>query len=162
MEGGVFDAFGTFTLAAESDGVDPRTETLHLQVGEFDAKIPPGSFKLRAARGRTPAEYTYEGFVGRARLQVTIDRLAKDRFTFTAHAERTQLLRTKAMLPVMLAVGNDAGSAAVHARKPHVHDENCDDRDGHGRDRDDRDGDDHDDHHDHDDRDHDGHSRRGE
>jgi hypothetical protein len=146
---GEVDIDAAFTLGAGSDGIDPARETLRLQVGDFSTKVAAGSFKLKPARGRSPAEYVYEGRDGHARVEVKISRLAERRFRLRAHAERTRARRTLALLPVAISVGDDAGSAAARARRPRSDHDDCRDHD-------------HDDDHDHDHDDRDGHGRRGE
>jgi hypothetical protein len=127
MEGGDFELEGTLTLGPASDGADPRADSVRLQVGDFETKIPPGSFKLRPARGKGGrATYTYEGPAGKARLEVRIVRLDDRRFTFDVHAERTKLRRTASKIPVVLAFGNDTGTTAAATRRPGGRHQDCD------------------------------------
>lgn len=126
MEGGEFELEGTLTLAEASDGIDPRADAMRLQLGDFETKIPPGSFKLRPARGKTPATYTYEGPAGKARLAARIVRLDDRHFTFDVHVERTKVRRTASKVPVVLAFGNDTGTTAAATRRPGGHHRDCD------------------------------------
>ena len=95
-----------------------------------------GSFRLKPARGRQPAEFIFEGNAGRARLQVQISSLGSGRFSFSAHAEHARVRRTASPLPFALAVGNDAGTIAARIERAggEHRDGDDDDRDGHGHD----------------------------
>jgi len=149
VDEGAFDLDGTFTLADTSNGIDPRREAVRLQVGAFSADLPAGAFQVRPTRGRDPAEYTFTGGAGGARLHLKMTRRAERRFDFSAHVERARMGRTPRVVPVALAVGNDAGTVAVRLGRSG--------RGGRDGNDDDRDHDDHDGDHDHG-----GQGRRGE
>src|SRR5206468_952246 len=72
-----FKVKGTFTLGAGSNGIDPRSEDVTLQVGAFAATIHAGSFH-RHEHGT----FKFEGVVGGARLEVKIQARGGNRFEF--------------------------------------------------------------------------------
>ena len=105
-----FEATGTFTLGAGSNGIDPMIEDVSLDVGAFAVVIPAGSFRRDGQRA-----FKFEGVVGSARLEVKIDARDGKRFAFKAEGKDAPVGKTN---PVTLrfVIGNDAGSTLVTAR----------------------------------------------
>ena len=107
------DAFAlesSFTLSSTaSNGINPLTEAVKLQVGTFTTTIPPGSFKKS---GRL---FTFVGSIGGVNLQALIAPTGTLRYAFLAAAERASLTGTTNPVPVMLTIGDDSGMISVKA-----------------------------------------------
>jgi hypothetical protein len=106
-----FDVQGTFILAPATDGVDPLTEDLTLQLGSFSATIPAGSF-AQANNGRS----TFTGVIGGVSLDVEIRPLRGGGFDLKASGVDADLDQAVNPLPIKLIIGGDSGSTAVTAR----------------------------------------------
>jgi 6-phosphogluconolactonase (cycloisomerase 2 family) len=68
-----FRAEGFFRLGQTSDGIDPVSETVELQVGSFSATIPAGSF-----RGEGRHTFKFEERINDVDLKITIDQADRD------------------------------------------------------------------------------------
>jgi len=106
-----FEVKGTFTLGAASNGIDPLTQDVSLQVGAFTATIPAGSFRRDGRR-----RFKFEGVVAGVALEVKIRALGGPNFKFEAEGKRAHTIGSVNPVTVRLAVGNDAGSTLVTAR----------------------------------------------
>lgn len=100
------EAKGTFTLGAGSDGIDPPTEDVTLQVGTYSTALPAGSFAQPE-----PGVYTFEG-VG---LEVVIQASGDGSYTFKWEHESAELAGAANPVDVELTIGDDTGSATVDA-----------------------------------------------
>jgi uncharacterized repeat protein (TIGR03803 family) len=100
----------SFTLGADSNGIDPRSEPVILAVGPTTPTIPAGSFRASAF-----GPITFTGTIGGVRLSASIRRIGPDRYTFDATATGANLRGTRNPVPVALAIGNDRGSTSVDA-----------------------------------------------
>jgi 6-phosphogluconolactonase (cycloisomerase 2 family) len=119
-----FRVAGFFTLSEGSDGVDPLTEEVLLQVGSFTATIPGGSFKEIGKH-----TFKYDGSVNGADLKITIDaierrpkgkhshkkRVDQDEYLFTAEGKGKILAGVKNPVTVALTVGDNGGSKSLKA-----------------------------------------------
>jgi len=101
---------GTFTLGAGSNGINPLTEDVTLEVGAFTATIPAGSFR-RHGHGT----FKFEGVAGGARLEVKIQARGGNRFEFKAEGKGAQV-GTATPVTVRLAIGDDAGSTVARVK----------------------------------------------
>lgn len=95
---------GEFTLGAASNGIDPATEDVILEVGSFSATIPAGSFT--AAHGG----FAFEGVVDGVELEVEIRPIADGAYSFEAEVDLTG---EPDPVTVVLAIGDDRGEATV-------------------------------------------------
>ncbi len=108
-----FDLKESFTLGANSNGINPVTENVTLQIGTFSVTIPPGSFK-QIPHGR----FTFEGVINGVSLEVQIVPLGNNIFIFKAEGRGVDLTGLTNPVTVVLTIGNDTGStAAVIAQK---------------------------------------------
>jgi hypothetical protein len=107
-----FDLKESFTLGANSNGIDPVTEKVTLQIGTFSVTIPPDSFK-QIRHGR----FEFEGVINGMSLEVQIVPLGNNIFTFKAEGRGVDLTGLTNPVTVVLTIGNDTGSTAVIARK---------------------------------------------
>jgi hypothetical protein len=115
-----FDLNESFTLGANSNGINPVTENVTLQIGTFSVTIPSGSFRQNHS-GR----FTFQGVINGLNLQVQITPLGNNIFTFKAEKFKSEgigvdLTSLSNPVDVVLTIGNDSGSTAVTAqiRKP--------------------------------------------
>ena len=119
----------TFTLGTSSNGIDPLTEDVSLQVGTFSTTIPAGSFK-KDKKGR----FTFEGTINSVKLEVQITPLGGNAFEFKAEGEHTNLHGIANPVTVNLTIGNDGGITLVTAKFEKDHNDRHKDKDHHDRD----------------------------
>ncbi len=116
---------GRFTLSTGSDGIDPVTEEVTLQLtggtGSFATTISAGSFKFTPAkvnkRGKvvSPSQFKFEGVVDGVELEVKITDLGSGNFELKADGEGANLVGFANPLTVTLTIGNDSGSTMIEA-----------------------------------------------
>jgi hypothetical protein len=111
-----FDLKESFTLGANSNGINPITENVTLQIGTFSVTIPPGSFK-QIPHGR----FVFEGVIIGVRLEVQIVPLGNKIFTFKAEGKGVNLTGLTNPVTVLLTIGDDTGSTAVTAQFQQAH-----------------------------------------
>jgi len=107
---GAFEVKGNFTLGAGSNGINPLTEDVKLQVGTFSTTIPAGSFQ-QDPRGR----FKFEGVISGVSLEVQIVPLGGNDFEFKAEAQGADLSGIVNPVTVELTIGDDGGSTTVTA-----------------------------------------------
>jgi len=114
-----FKVKATFTLGAGSDGINPITEDVSLQVGTFSTTIPAGSFKLHPEKSGKkgkhvkPNKWTFEGVIDGVKLEAKITDLGGGRFELKAEGEGANLAGTTNPVQVGIVIGNDGGSTTV-------------------------------------------------
>ncbi len=106
-----FDLNESFTLGANSSGINPVTENVTLQIGTFSVTIPGGSFKLNR-NGR----FAFQGVINGVSMQVQIVPLGNNIFTFNAQATGVDLTGLTNPVTVVVTIGDDTGSTAVTAQ----------------------------------------------
>ena len=116
-----FKVKATFTLGAGSDGINPITEDVSLQVGTFSTTIPASSFKLHPEKSGKkgkhvkPNKWTFEGVIDGVELEAKITDLGGGSFEFKAEGEGANLAGTTNPVEVGIVIGNDGGSTTVTA-----------------------------------------------
>ena len=107
-----------FTLGTNSNGINPVTENVTLQIGTFSVTIPAGSFEQDPNR-----RFEFEGVINDVSLEVQIVPLGNNIFTFKADGKGVDLTGLSNPVTVGLSIGIDSGSTAVRAefekRKKH-------------------------------------------
>jgi len=103
-----FELNAKFSLAANSDGINPVIETVTIQVGTAWVMIPPGSFRLNQY-GR----FVFEGVINGVNLEARITPLSNNNFAFNAEGSGVDLTALTNPIPVALAIGNDQGLTTV-------------------------------------------------
>jgi len=99
-----------FRLATNSNGINPVTENLILQIGTFSVTIPSGSFEqIRHDR------FGFEGSIDDVRLEVQIVPLGNNLFTFEAEGRGVDLAGLTNPVTVLLTIGIDSGTTTVDA-----------------------------------------------
>jgi hypothetical protein len=101
-----------FTLGAISNGINPLTQNLALQIGTFSVTIPPGSFNQIALR-----IFVFHGFINGVDLSVQIVALGNNIFALAAESKGVNLTGLTNPVTVVLTIGNDTGSTTAIARK---------------------------------------------
>ncbi|HSB18472.1 MAG TPA: hypothetical protein VLD85_00530 [Anaeromyxobacteraceae bacterium] len=102
-----FELSGDFTLGAGSDGIDPVSEPVALQVGPVSLSIPAGSFQS-ARRGG----WRFAGDAGGAVVGVRIAPLGGNAYRLSVEGN-ADVSGIQAPVTVGLTIGNDSGSTAA-------------------------------------------------
>jgi hypothetical protein len=105
-----FDLKESFTLGANSNGINPVTEKATLQIGTFSVMIPAGSFK------QVFGGFKFEGAINGVRLGVQIVPLGNNIFTIKAVGSGVDLTSLTNPVTVVLTIGIDTGASTVRAR----------------------------------------------
>jgi hypothetical protein len=93
---------GTFTPAASSDGLDPLSEEISIQVGPYTWLIPAGSFTIAS-----DGAYSYQATVNGVKLSVQIKRV---RGQWTVKLNATPVSGITLPAAIGIRVGNDVGT----------------------------------------------------
>jgi DNA-binding beta-propeller fold protein YncE len=107
---GGFELKDFFTLSTNSNGIDPLTEKVTLQIGPFSVTIPAGSFKQDPS-GR----FEFNGVISGVRLEAQIVPIGNNIYTFKAEGQGADLDCLASPVTVGLTIGIDSGSTAVRA-----------------------------------------------
>jgi hypothetical protein len=105
-----FFLLSTFTLGANSNGINPVAETVTLKIAGLTTTIPAGSFR----KGRLGA-YAFAGKIDNVWIEALITPLGNNRFGFQAGAYGTNLSVAANPVTVGLVIGNDSGEISVNA-----------------------------------------------
>jgi FG-GAP repeat len=105
-----FSIKSNFTLGTTSDGIDPPTEPVTLQIGSFTITIPAGSF----VKAGLPGYFTFVGVVDNVNLEVLIKLTSGNNYIFGVDARNVSLTIVNPVT-VTLTVGNDSGTTSVNA-----------------------------------------------
>ena len=135
-----FEVEGSFTLGSASDGIDPRSEDVTLEVGTFTTTIPVGSFELN--NSGEFGEFEFEGVIGGVTLEFEIRINEDNSFEFEVEGEDAHLTGTVNPVKVTLTIGDYTGTTSVTAE---IEEEDDDEDDDEDEDDDDKDDDDEDD-----------------
>jgi hypothetical protein len=106
-----FDLEESFTLGVNSNGINPLTENVTLQIGTFSVMIPAGSFNHSSFEG-----YGFDGAINGVSLRVQIVPLGNNMFTFQAVGTDVELTGLTKPVTVVLTIGIDSGTTTVTAQ----------------------------------------------
>jgi DNA-binding beta-propeller fold protein YncE len=106
-----FDLTESFTLGKNTNGINPVTENVTLQIGTFSAPIPAGSFKLNP-NGR----FAFQGVINGVSMQVQIVPLGNNIFTFKAEGTGVDLTGLTNPVTLVLTIGINSGTTTVTAQ----------------------------------------------
>ena len=109
-----FELLSSFTLGSASNGINPLTEAVKLQVGTFATTIPAGSFKEIGL-----GIFVFHGVIGGVRLEALIAPTGAKRYASVAAAQDANLTGTVNPVPVSLTIGDDCGTSSVTAHISH-------------------------------------------
>ena len=106
----VVDLNTTFAPGADGDGINPATEDVTIEVGGVSVTIPAGSFVLKTTK--KTQFYTFNGFVGRVKVELKIDVLGDGSYTFKGTLSNVNLDGVTNPVTVSLTIGDstDTGS----------------------------------------------------
>jgi uncharacterized repeat protein (TIGR03803 family) len=99
-----------FTLGSASNGINPVTEAVTLQIGSFTTTIPAGSFE-----GKKFGPFEFHGTIDGVNLHVEIRPTGAKRYAFEAEAWHASLTGTTNPVPVTLTIGDDSGTTSIKA-----------------------------------------------
>jgi hypothetical protein len=100
-----------FTLGAVSNGINPLTQNLTLQIGTFSVTIPPGSFKQITMR-----IYVFQVVINGVDLRVQILALSNTIYALAAEGKNVNLSGLTNPVTVVLTIGNNRGSTVATAQ----------------------------------------------
>lgn len=101
-----FEVEGSFTLASNSDGINPVNEDLTFTVGSVTVKVPKGSFHLG-----TTGTFGFEGNINGQKVEASITPAAQPgSFSFEVEVNGPDPTGGQNPVPVSLTIGNDTGS----------------------------------------------------
>ncbi len=106
-----FNIRGSFRLGNCSNGINPRTELVTLQVGNYSVLIPSTSF-VRTFRGG----YVFQGTIAGASLAVQITPVNSTTYAFQAEGTGVNLGRVIGPVKVGLTIWDDAGTTTLSRR----------------------------------------------
>jgi YVTN family beta-propeller protein len=109
-----FQLQSSFTLGSASNGINPVTEPVTLQIGTFAVTIPSGSFT-----GKGFGPFYFAGVINSVPLHAVIAPTGAKRYAFDAAAQNANLKGTKNPVTVMLTIGDDSGTTSVKADIDH-------------------------------------------
>jgi hypothetical protein len=113
-----FELQSRFTLGAGSNGIDPLTEDMKLELtggtGSFTTTIPAGSFSKDKQR-----RFEFEGTINGVNVQAKIAQLGGNQFKCEVQGEHADLTGLANPVTVTLTIGNDSGSTTVRAKFNH-------------------------------------------
>jgi hypothetical protein len=106
-----FNLHSGFTLSSSaSNGINPVTEPVTLQVGTVITTISPGSFSMHKN-----GSFTFAGLIGGVNLDALIKPTGTLRYEVHAKGQGASLTGTTNPVPVSLTIGDDTGTTSVTA-----------------------------------------------
>jgi hypothetical protein len=105
-----FDAFASFTLGIDSDGIAPLTEPVIIQIGTFFTTIPARAFKLK------DGDFVFKGRIDGVKLYARFHHIKGRNYEFWTYANCATLTGTRNPVRVGLVIGDDSGSATITAK----------------------------------------------
>lgn len=105
-----FELQGHFSLGAASNGINPLSEAVSLQLDSYSVTIPPGSFR-RTARGG----YEFEGKIADVRLRFFLKAHSPSRYRLEVEGAGEGIPQLTSPLSVVLTIGDDSGTTTVTA-----------------------------------------------
>ncbi len=105
-----FDLEGRFSLGATSNGINPLSEAVTLQLDSYSVTVAPGSFR-RSRRGG----YEFEGKISDVRLSFTFSPRGPADYKFEVEGVGEGVPQLTNPLSLVLTIGDDSGTATVSA-----------------------------------------------
>jgi len=105
-----FEMEARFTLGAHSNGINPLTDEVKLQIGTFSTTLPAGSF-IEVTKRR----FEFQRVIHGVAFEAVIQSLDHRRFLIKVERWRADLTGTVNPVPIILTIGNDTGSTSVVA-----------------------------------------------
>jgi hypothetical protein len=106
-----FSINSSFTLGGSSNGINPPTKQVIVQIGAYSVTIPPGSFVLSS-----PGTYSFVGVINGVNLTLLIRNTSGNNYIFGAIGKNVDLTAINPAGPVglTLTIGDDSGTATVN------------------------------------------------
>jgi hypothetical protein len=113
-----FEIEGSFRLASTSNGIDPPTQDVGLQIGTFSTVIPAGSFHASrnhydgpdaGAAAEALSRYEFRGVINGVRLKFEIRGSHGGDFKFHAEGHGANLREPTQPTTIRLSIGDDEG-----------------------------------------------------
>ena len=105
-----FELQGHFSLGAGSNGINPLSEAVTLQLDSYSVIIPPGSFR-RSRRGG----YEFEGKIADVRLSFFFKAQSPAAYRFEIEGAGEGVPQLTNPLSVVLTIGDDSGTTTATA-----------------------------------------------
>ncbi len=103
-----FELNASFTLAANSDGIDPVAEPVTIQVGTFWTIVSPDSFVANRN-----GSFAFEGAINGVKLEARIRPLGENSFAFTAEGRDIDMSTHMNPVTVALTIGDNTGTTTT-------------------------------------------------
>ena len=103
-----FSLTGAFTLAEQSNGINPVKENVTLQIGTSSFDIPPGAFSQEP-----DGTFVFTGTIGKVNIVAQIVPVEKKRFTYSFTGTGLVLSPFNGKVKVGLTIGTDTGTIRV-------------------------------------------------
>jgi hypothetical protein len=100
-----FDLNDSFTLGANSNGIDPVTEKITLKIGTHSVMIPAGDFTQMP-----DGSFAFDGTIKGVSYDITIVPLGNNQFTLTANGTGVDLSSLGKRVTTVLTIGIDSGT----------------------------------------------------
>ena len=97
-----------------SNGINPLTEPVNLEVGTYQITIPANSFK-QLKNGAKAGSYVFSGVIGGVSLSVQIVTLGGNSYQFKAEGSPVNLTALSNPVTLTLTIGDDTGTASMYA-----------------------------------------------
>jgi hypothetical protein len=104
----VFEVKATFELGEGSNGIDPLTEAVSVQVGSLLITIPAGSFESEKS-----GEFKFDGEIDGVVVEVVLRAKDEGSYRFKAEGKGADLTGSTIPLEVSLTVGDDSGGTTL-------------------------------------------------
>lgn len=108
---GSFDLNSSFTLGTGSNGINPITEDVTLQIGPYSVTIPADSF-TQDKKGA----YVFAGTIGGVAVWFRINPVGDNSYTLQAEGSGANLTGISNPVTVTLTIGDDTGSTQITAQ----------------------------------------------
>ncbi|MHB8723135.1 MAG: hypothetical protein ACYDAH_17315 [Steroidobacteraceae bacterium] len=102
---GLLRASGRFKLGSSSNGINPLSEIVTLQINKLVAVLPASSFKLNE-----DGQYSFDGVINGIGMRMQIRKVASETYSYSFEARVRQFVNSGAPTTIALTIGDDSGS----------------------------------------------------
>jgi 6-phosphogluconolactonase (cycloisomerase 2 family) len=106
-----FDLDATLSLDA-SLAVNPLTQPVSLQVGDFSINLPAGSFKT-FRNGTNAGTYLFQGVINGATIKIQIVPLGQNQFEISAYGKRVDVGGWSTPVTVKVGIGDNSETTTI-------------------------------------------------
>lgn len=112
---GEFKASGQFTLSSYSNGINPVSDGLSMQLTggtrSVSIVVPPGALRADGQK-----KWKFEGTLSGLKVEIELRSLGGPAYSYSVHGEKAPLRGLSNTVVVRLAVGDDSGAVVVALR----------------------------------------------